>query len=189
MKIFLINYKRELIDHYNDFDHFISSIVHRRDSFINSIGYELVCIDKNDPSSTEINYKFSQDTNEGLYIVKSEDGQIIKPSLIRTKLDEEKAKKTRLRNKKNHYYFRNGPVPYIGISYRYRYKNPQTQQQFRENSFLKYDEDAIEFHIKSRAKRRCMERGWWWEKPKYRWRRRSWKNYRKTQWHHRKIMY
>jgi hypothetical protein len=80
--------------------------------------------------------------------------------------------------------FRNGPVK--GIRCRRHWKcqslrHMATTQEIRENDFLNYDEDAVEYRIKARGRRRkaCLPTVWddYWRRPQ-----KNWKQQRRTQW-------
>lgn len=51
-------------------------------------------------------------------------------------------------------FFRCAPIPYTGKKgWRSGYRHVRTRSEIRENEFLKYDEDAIEYDIKPRKRR------------------------------------
>lgn len=82
------------------------------------------------------------------------------------------------------YEFRRGPVPKI---HKRRYhrgsycRYMRNQQERRENDFLNYDEDALEYGIKTRNARKNLANPWddFVRADTY---NRNWKRQRKTQW-------
>lgn len=81
--------------------------------------------------------------------------------------------------------FRQGPVEGIRCWRPGRYYRPiRTTQERRENAYLKYDEDAVEYEVKARPSRSKDSLPNAWDDIPYSkwWGRKSWKRYRKTQW-------
>lgn len=84
------------------------------------------------------------------------------------------------------YKFRQGSVEGIKCwkAGRYRgYRHIQTHQEIRENDYLNYDEDALEYDIKARGRRRRHNLPTPWDDIRVSdYYAKSWKNYRKHQW-------
>ena len=80
-------------------------------------------------------------------------------------------------------HFRKGPVPGIHRWRRYRsLRHPATTQEIRENEFLAYDEEAVEYRIRCRGRRRRHNLPDLYEdQPKNR-SGHGWKVNRRTQW-------
>lgn len=82
------------------------------------------------------------------------------------------------------YAFRLGPVPGVrkGRSgWRHTDRKIATTAERRENDFLFYDEDAIEYRIQPRPARGRTHLPHSWDDPRYARRGNGWKNHRKTQ--------
>lgn len=81
------------------------------------------------------------------------------------------------------YVYRQGPVPLLrGGLRRYRscYRDMRTQAEIRDNDFLLYDEDAIEYGIKVRGARSRAALPTAWDDRTFR-RERGWKRHRRRQ--------
>ena len=82
------------------------------------------------------------------------------------------------------YTFRQGPVEGIRC-WRGGYHGDRmirTTQEIRENDFLNYDEDCLEYGIKVRPNRRRTSIPNYYDDPRFSRRGDNWKHYRKTRW-------
>ena len=79
--------------------------------------------------------------------------------------------------------FRRGPVPHTSSKRAYYsgYRHINTIQEIRENEFLKYDEDALEYNIKPRPERNNLPTAWD-DISRDDWNAKNWKKHRKHQW-------
>lgn len=89
--------------------------------------------------------------------------------------------------RRNKFKFRDGSVEGIRCwkPGRYRgYRHIQTHQEIRENDFLdNYDEDAIEYKVKARGRRRRHNLPTPWDDIRcHSYGRKNWKHFRKHQW-------
>jgi hypothetical protein len=86
------------------------------------------------------------------------------------------------KTRRQNYVFRDGPVPGVRYHRWHRgsyYRNPATRQEIKENNFLKYDDDAIEYGVKARRSNYNDLPTSWDDIPKNR--ENNWKRFRKTQ--------
>jgi hypothetical protein len=80
-------------------------------------------------------------------------------------------------------HYRRLPVPHVGKRYWRGDRHMRTLQEIRENDFLAYDEDAIEFGVKCRPNRnRGYLRTYWDDVQHSNYGMKSWKKHRANQW-------
>ena len=81
-------------------------------------------------------------------------------------------------------HFRNSPIPYTGKRGGWKvYRTMHTTPEHRENDFLNYDEDALEYNIKARPSRRKYALPTSWDDSvRSDYNCKSWKKHRKHQW-------
>ncbi len=84
--------------------------------------------------------------------------------------------------RKRKFKFRDGPVEGVSTRRWGRFwRRIKTTQEIRENEFLAYDDDAIEYNIKARDRRKQYNLPTLWDdRPRHR--EQNWKRQRKTQW-------
>jgi len=121
------------------------------------------------------------------YIVRDEIGETITPTELKDVRTKDRESKWRSRRDatvevaKNH--FRTIPIPYTGKrGWRSHYRHVRTTAEIRENEFLKYDEDSIEYDVKPRARRTQNVPTVWDDIIRNDYRDHNWKRHRKTQW-------
>lgn len=120
----------------------------------------------------------------GAFIIYDERNKIIDRDVIAS-VATNHAKRKRDRRWKRNFVFRRGPVEGIGGRHwgGIRRGRMKVAQEIRENEFLRYDEDCIEYGIKERVKRNKQYLPQWYDDIyKASLRDNNWKQYRKTQW-------
>lgn len=125
------------------------------------------------------------------YVVRDEVGEVITPADLKDIRTKERKSKWRSRyDERDHIaekFFRELPVPYTGGgSWRSGYRHVRTTTEIHDNEFLKYDEDAIEYDIKPRARRTQNLPTAWNDIWRNDYRDHNWKRHRKTQWKEKK---
>lgn len=117
------------------------------------------------------------------FVIYDQDEKVIPCDIIR-EVAENHAKQKRDNRHRRTFVFRQGPVEGIGVYRRgFRRKRIKVAQEIRENEFLQYDEDCIEYGIKERVKRNKQYLPQWYDDIyKSGIRDNNWKRFRKTQW-------
>lgn len=124
------------------------------------------------------------------YIVRDEVGEIITVDDLKDARKPRHNKWNTRHDDKVHItekFFRKMPIPHTGRGgWRSGYRHVRTRSEIRENEFLKYDEDAIEYDIKPRTRRTQDLPTLWDDIWRNDYRSRNWKRHRKTQWKEKK---
>lgn len=119
----------------------------------------------------------------GAFVLYDEHNKVIDRDIIGNVANNHAKHKRDHRYRRN-FVFRRGPVEGIG-NYRYgaRRRGFKVAQEIRENEFLQYDEDCIEYGIKERVKRNKQYMPQWYDDIyKANHRNHNWKQFRNTQW-------
>ena len=122
------------------------------------------------------------------YIVRDELGTIITCNELREIASKNRTSRWRKRYlsqaEVTQKHFRDIPIPYTGRRPGYNvYRKIHTTPEHRDNDFLNYDEDALEYNIKARpSRRKHMLPTSWDDNVRSDFGCKNWKRFRKHQW-------